>query len=287
MSLGEYLKIYEYDRSKPLNVGLSKFSEKANYIAYRVYYSSAGDIRVPAIFTVPKIDGQEYPCIVFLHGYGGGKEDVLPLADLFSTEGYAFLSIDAPFHGERVEPGKVLYAPNVEELKSNVIQTIFDLRRGVDFLEQRVEIRADRIGYAGGSMGGIMGALFIGVEPRIKAAVIVVGGGNLPLIIRESKHYSTPPIREELERRGLSYDKLSEILAPIDPMNFIHLFAPKPIQFHCGKYDDIVPAETQRLLAEKAGEPKEVYWYESGHGIPPEPMLKRVLKFFRDNLKTS
>ncbi len=287
MSLGEYLKIYEYDKSRPLNVELSKFSEKANYIAYKVYYSSVEDVRVPALFTVPKMNRQKYPCIVFLHGYGGRKEDVLPLADLFSTEGYAFLSIDAPFHGERVEPGRVLYSPNIEELKSNVIQTIFDLRRGVDFLEQRGEIHADRIGYAGGSMGGIIGALFISVEPRIKAAVIVVGGGNLPLMIRESRHYSAPPIREELRRRRLSYDELSEVLAPIDPMNFIHLFAPKPIQFHCGKYDDIVPAETQRLLAEKAGEPKEVYWYESGHGIPLEPMLKRVLKFFRDNLKTS
>lgn len=281
----EWLKIYEYDGFSPLNVGLSKFSEKASYVAYRVYYNSVGNVRVPAIFTTPTVGERKHPCIVFLHGYGGGKEDVLPLADLFSTDGYAFLSIDAPFHGERTETGKVLYSPNVEELKSNVIQTVLDLRRGVDFLEQRVEIRDDRIGYMGGSMGGIIGALFISVEPRIKAAVIVVGGGNLPLMIRESKHYSTPPIREELRRRGLSYDKLGEILALIDPINFIQLFAPKPIQFHCGKYDDIVPAEAQRLLAEKAGEPKEVYWYESGHGIPPEPMLKRVLKIFKDHLK--
>ncbi|MEM2849237.1 MAG: acetylxylan esterase [Candidatus Bathyarchaeia archaeon] len=121
MSLREYLKIYEYDVSRPLNVELSKFSEKANYVAYRVYYNSVGNVRVPAIFTTPRMVDRKHPCIVFLHGYGGGKEDILPLADLFSTEGYAFLSIDAPFHGERTEPGKVLYSPNVEELKSNVI----------------------------------------------------------------------------------------------------------------------------------------------------------------------
>ncbi|MEM3546832.1 MAG: acetylxylan esterase [Candidatus Bathyarchaeia archaeon] len=285
MSLEEYLKIYEYDKSKPLNLEISKLFEKTDYLAYKVYYSSVGDVRVPAILTLPKIDVQIHPCIVFLHGYDGRKEDILPLAEVFSKEGYAFLSIDAPLHGERREPGKVLYSPNIEELKSNVVQTVLDLRRGIDFLEQRPEIQCEKIGYAGGSMGGIIGSLFISVEPRIKAAVIVVGGGNLPLMIKESKHYSTYPIREELKRRGLSYDKLNEILAPVDPLNFIHLFAPKPIQFHCGKYDDIVPAETQRLLTEKAGEPKEVYWYESGHGIPLEPMLKRVLKFFEEHLK--
>lgn len=285
MSLEDYLRIYEYDRSKPLNVEIFKLFEETDYTVYKVYYDSIGDGRVPAIFTLPKIGEYKYPCVIFLHGYDGRKEDVMPFVKIFSNKGYAFLSIDAPFHGERRQPNKVLYSPNIEELKLNVIRTVLDLRRSVDFLEQRVEIWRDRIGYAGGSMGGIIGALFISVEPRIKAAVIVVGGGNLPIMIRESRHYSTPPIREELKRRGLSYDELNDVLAPIDPINFIHLFSPRPIQFHCGKYDDIVPAETQRLLAEKAGEPKEIYWYDSGHEIPLELMLERSSKFFETHLK--
>ena len=283
--MAEYLGLYEYDRSEPLNPVVSKSWESEGYVAYKLYYRSVAGQTVPAVLTVPKGGEPPHPCIVFLHGYGGRKEDGLKLADVFSAHGYAVFSIDAPFHGERSEPGRVLYSPDLEEFKANVVQTVLDLRRGVDFLETRDEVDSRRIGYGGGSMGGIIGALFVSVEPRIKAAVIVVGGGNLPLMIRESRHYSTPPIRARLEKLGITYEELGEILAPIDPLNFIHLFSPRPIQFHCGLYDDIVPAETQRQLAEKAGEPKEVYWYEAGHGIPPEPMLKRVLTFFDKHLK--
>ena len=283
--MAEYLGLYEYDRSEPLNPVVSKSWESEGYVAYKLYYRSVGGQTVPVVLTIPERGEPPYPCIVFLHGYGGRKEDGLQLANVFSAHGYAVFSIDAPFHGERSEPGKVLYSPDPEELKANVVQTVLDLRRGVDFLETRDDVDSRRIGYGGGSMGGIIGALFVSVEPRIRAAVIVVGGGNLPLMIKESRHYSTPPIRARLERLGITYEELGKVLAPIDPLNFIHLFSPRPIQFHCGLYDDIVPAETQRQLAEKAGEPKEVYWYEAGHGIPLEPMLERVLAFFDKYLK--
>jgi len=57
-----------------------------------------------------------------------------------------------------------------------------------DYLETKPEIDKERIGYAGGSMGGILGVIFIGVEPRIKAAALIVAGGttNADKIIRKS-----------------------------------------------------------------------------------------------------
>jgi cephalosporin-C deacetylase-like acetyl esterase len=285
MSIEEYVRLYEYDRSVPLNPGISKFIEKGSYIAYKIYYDSVGGQRVPTIFTVCKYVSPPYPCILFLHGYGGRKEDVIPIADVLSARGYSLLSIDALYHGERSMPGKVLYSPDIDELKANVIQTIIDLRRAIDFLETRIEIDSGRIGYIGGSMGGIFGALLVGVESRVKAAVIIVGGGNIPLMIKTSRHYSVPPIRSRIETLGITYEQLEHILAPIDPINFIHLASPRPLQFHCGRYDDIVPAETQRQLAEKASEPKEVYWYDAGHGLPLEPMASRIIGFLDKYLK--
>jgi len=287
MDLERYLMLYEYDKSMPLNPEVSKVSETNNYTLFKVYYDSVNSQRVPAVFTVPKVNNLPYPCIVFLHGYGGKKEDMLPVADVFSKRGYSTFSIDAPLHGERRVPGKVLFSPELEEFKANIIQTIVDLRRAIDFLETRPEVSKNNIGYAGGSMGGILGALFVSIEPRIKAAAIVVGGGNLSLLIKESRHPSILPIRAKLKKCGINYEQLSKILAPVDPISFIHLVAPRPIQFHCGKYDDIVPAETQRQLAERAGEPKEVYWYEAGHGLPLNLVLERILAFFDKHLKTS
>jgi len=195
------------------------------------------------------------------------------------------IAIDAAYHGERKVPGKELYSPNINDTLRGTIQTVIDLRRAVDYLETRPEIDVNKIGYVGGSMGGILGAIFIGVEPRIKAAVLIVAGGNMSLMIRESQHYTMSAVREHLQKEGISYEELQRILDPIDPINFIKYFSPRPVAFHLGKYDTIVPAEAGRQLYEAAGEPKWVYWYDAGHNLPLDIVLTRTLDFLNQNLR--
>lgn len=281
----ELLSYYEYDRVLPLEAEVSKVGEDELIVVYKVLYTSVNNVRVPALLMLPKTGQPPYPCIVFLHGYGGRKEDALPLARVAAPKGFAVFSIDAVYHGERRAPGKQLYSPDLEESRRGFIQTVLDLRRGVDFLETVKEVDATRIGYAGGSMGGILGAIFIGVEPRVKAAVIVVGGGNMTLMIRESQHPAVPAIRERIEREKLDWKELERLFEPVEPLNFIWRFSPKPIQFHCGRFDTIVPAEAQKQLAEQAGEPKEVYWYDSGHDVPLQLVVPRALDFLERHLK--
>ncbi|RLE99337.1 MAG: hypothetical protein DRJ57_02460 [Thermoprotei archaeon] len=281
----ELVKYYEYDSSEPLNPEIAKVREEDSFTIYKVYYDSVNNVRVPALLIVPKIGKPPYPCIVFLHGYGGSKEDAILLARVAAPRGYAIFSIDAAYHGERSVPGKELYSKDLEDSRRGIIQTVIDLRRGVDLLETLDFIDGDRIGYAGGSMGGIIGAIFVGVEPRIKAAVIVVGGGNMTLMLQKSMHPAIPPIREYIAKIKMSWSEVEELLRPVEPLNFIRRFSPRPIQFHCGRYDRIVPAEAQRQLVEKAGEPKEVYWYDTGHNVPLEEVVPRSLEFFDKYLK--
>lgn len=134
-------------------------------------------------------------------------------------------------------------------------------------------------------MGGILGAIFIGVEPRIKAAALLAAGGNMSLMIKKSLHPAIPAIRRYLEEQGISYGELQEALNPIDPIKFIGRFSPRPIVFHLGKYDRIVPAEAGEQLYEAAGEPKQVYWYDSGHDLPLELVVSRILDFMDRELK--
>jgi cephalosporin-C deacetylase-like acetyl esterase len=87
----ELLKYYEYDRSLPLNATMEKIGEEETFVVYKVYYDSANRVRVPALLVVPKVGKPPYPCIVFLHGYGGRKEDAIPLARVAAPRGYACL----------------------------------------------------------------------------------------------------------------------------------------------------------------------------------------------------
>lgn len=280
---GDLLRFYEYDRSLPLNVEESLLKDGEKCRIFKVYFDSVNGERVPAVISIPKGEGR-FPCIVFLHGYGGSKEDAIPAAELMAGEGYAIISIDAEFHGERRENGKALYSTNLNESRRGIIQTIIDLRRAVDYLETRDDIDMDRIGYVGGSMGGIFGGIFIGVEPRIKAAALIVAGGNMSLMVRKSQHPAIPPIREYLEREGITYEELQRFMDPIDPLNFIRNFSPRPVVFHLGRFDDIVPAEAGEQLYRAAGEPKRVYWYNAGHSLPLDLVLARILDFMDQEL---
>lgn len=274
----DFSGFYAYDRSLALNVTEELVKDEGAYKLYKVYFDSVNGERVPGLLSTPK--GKEnVPCAVFLHGYGGSKEDIIEAAGPVAAEGYALMAIDAEYHGERREEGKALYSPDMNQSRNGMIQTIIDLRRAVDYLETRPEIDTEKIGYVGGSMGGILGAIFIGVEPRVKVAALLVAGGNMSLMIRESQHHTMPSIREHLETQGISYEELQEFLDPVDPINLIANFSPRPVVFHLGRYDRIVPTEAGEQLYRMAGEPKSVYWYDSGHDLPLELVLSRVLDF--------
>jgi dipeptidyl aminopeptidase/acylaminoacyl peptidase len=51
-----------------------------------------------------------------------------------------------------------------------------DLGRTVDYLEERSDIDAEKLGYYGFSSGGCYGPIFTAVDDRFKASVLLAGG---------------------------------------------------------------------------------------------------------------
>ena len=98
--------------------------------------------------------------------------------------GYAVLRLDISNHGDRIKydydfdlTGGYRYWT-----RDIITQTVYDLRRAVDFINTREELDQDRIGFFGISLGGIIGTIFCSVEERIEVPVIVLAGGNLNLM---------------------------------------------------------------------------------------------------------
>jgi len=280
----DFAKFYTYDRGMPLEAEEALIEEGSGYRIFKVYFRSVNNERVPALISIPSAGKPPYPCLIMLHGYGGRKEDMKDFAKFAAENGYAIAAIDAQYHGERKQPGKALYSTNLTESRDGVVQTVIDARRTVDYLESRGDVDSTKIGLVGGSMGGILGAIFAGVEPRVKAAVLIVGGGNMSLMIMKSEHPAIPPIRAYLEEKGITYQEIQGFLDPIDPINFIDKIAPRPLLMHNGKHDTIVPAEAGRQLYERAKQPKTVYWYDAGHNVPTELVALRTLRWLNENL---
>jgi dienelactone hydrolase len=51
-----------------------------------------------------------------------------------------------------------------------------DMGRTIDYLETRKDVDAGKLAYYGLSMGAAMGPRMVGVEPRLKAAILLSGG---------------------------------------------------------------------------------------------------------------
>jgi uncharacterized protein len=269
---------YNYDASIPLNPILKELPDKTPSQTelrkrWHLTYSSTNGERVTAIFTLPQKASGPYPAVIMLAGSGGHKDvDYVRIAsDMMSTLGYATLSIDAQYHGERSKPGKSgdIHLVGDPVMRDGWTQTVIDLRRAVDFLLSRRNIDATKIGYLGFSQGGMIGGTFIGVEPRIAAACLAIPGGGF---------------YEEGKKRGLvTPENDAQFLANAkmtDPIYFLGQFSPRPLLVLSATKDELIPKSMTDALYNAAKEPKQIKWFNSGHVLPPSALLVDVKGFF-------
>ena len=178
-------RYYEYDHSLPLNDSVRSLDAEG-YHLYAVSFNSIHDKRVTGLLSVPQGADKPIPVILLLHGLGDRKTvDYIEAGHKYFVEaGYAVFRIDIDNHGDRK---KYDYKFNLTDgyrywTRDLIAQTVFDLRRSIDFLATRPEVDIERIGYYGISLGGVIGTIFCGVDARVKVPVIALAGGNLSLM---------------------------------------------------------------------------------------------------------
>ncbi len=279
------LALYDYDAKLPLEAVISAApivknepqKLKALRSRHLVKFTSTHDQRVPAILALPRSAPKPCGAVILLAGSGGHKEtDYVRLAsDMLSTMGLATLSIDAQYHGDRARKGRSGDIHLIHEVTNRDawIQTVCDLRRAVDYLCTRKDIDAARIGFLGFSQGAMLGGTFIGVEPRIKAACLAVGGAGFVEWAREAG--LVPAGSETRLRVGAMMT---------DPMYFVGRFAPKPLLLLAARKDELISRSATERLAGAAGEGKTLIWYNSGHVLAPNAILVDARGFFAKHL---
>ncbi len=279
-----YEQLYAYDRDYPLNAEVKEQQRGNGYVIYRVEYNSVHDKRVPAWWCVPTTGTAPYPCVIIMHGYGGDKNGLQMLAPAFAMRGIATFAIDAEYHGDRKQPGSDILSPYIYRNRDAFIQTVIDLRRGIDFLQSRQEIDGKRIGYIGLSMGGILGGILAGVDERVQAPILIVAGGDWGYLFANSQHPNAVQLREKNPELFKNPQKINELVGPMDPVNWVARISPRPLLMINGKDDQIVPKEcTERLFA-AAREPKEILWLEGGHMPQPDAVLRKVDEWLSKHL---
>ena len=175
------------------------------------------------------------------------------------------IAIDAPFSRRGGSPVQFSAQDRAEQ-----IQLIKDLQRAVDVLRARPNVDGERLAYLGISYGGAMGALFVGIERRIKAAALVVGDGGLV------SHFTGPEDFNYMASLSCATRVAwFRSMAPIEPIRFIPHAPPTALLLQSGRLDTLVPATDAEVLHAAAPEPRTIRWYNAGHGLNQQAAFDR------------
>jgi dienelactone hydrolase len=143
-----------------------------------------------------------------------------------------------------------------EDDLQNSIEEVVNLRRAMDLLLSQPNVDAKRFACVGHDFGGMYGVLAGSLDQRPKHYVLMAATPRFP------DWYLYAP-RLEGERRQAFIRQMAEI----DPIAHIPNLAPANVLFQFGTDDFHVPKERAEEFIAAAQPPKEVKWYEAGHGL--------------------
>jgi len=244
-----------------------------NYRRQELSFEARPGEAVPTLITLPSDAEGPHPAIVFVHGSGQSKGFIEEISTPFNEAGFAMVSYDQHMRGTRRVDGNLRQALAWRE---RAWKTVADTRRLIDYLETRPDIDADRIYLVGASWGAITGSTVVAQDKRIKAAVLVVGGGDINTML------AAPLIKDNIPGPVLALARpvVRYLMSAADPVNYAHLATPTPVLMQCGEDDQLVSPEAGEALFAALSEPKELRWYPIDHpGLRREdgPEILRML----------
>jgi dienelactone hydrolase len=257
------LHLFEYDRAAPLELQSSRIGEDGGVDIHQISYASPRGGRVNGRLFVPR-GGGPFAGVVLAHGAPGSSETFTGRGVYIARHGAVVIAIDAPFNRRTGGPVTLTPRDSAEQ-----VQLTVDLQRAVDVLLARPDVDPARLAYVGRSYGGATGALFAGVERRLKTYVLASADGGVTARFRVPGAPPPPPGQEEQARAWLA------AMEPIEGIRFIHR-ANGSILFQNGRQDPVVTVDRAEALHAAAAGQKEVRWYDAPHALNPAAYVDQL-----------
>lgn len=240
-------------KSVPLNIQTLWKREHPLGTIEKIVFTSEPYADVPAFLCLPKNGNPPYTTFICVQGHNTGmhnsirvdRDDNTQTIDvpgdrdfglLCLERGLAALCIEQRSFGERRELDQKKPARHgcqdatMQSLmlgRTLIGERVYDVDRGLDFLNTRVDIAIDRIGIMGNSGGGTISLFAAALLPRIRYAMPSCYFCTFKDSIMSIGHCVCNYI-PRLHR----YAEMPDVLG---------LFAPKPVVLVAGKEDDIFP----------------------------------------------
>ncbi len=129
-------------------------------------------------------------------------------------------------------------------------------------------------------MGTVISALY----RKFKGIALVVGGGNIEILFRESMLEAIVDIRYDLKKRGVPIRDVAMAWKDLDPLHAAKVITDTPILLFNATQDTIVPGECTLELYRAIRAPKEILWFHAEHDLfylPRYRIPQKVLERFK------
>jgi len=270
----------EEQEAEPVEGTVKAFGQllPARYNRQRFSFESEPGERVPALIATPLNPPEApLPVIILVHGSHQEKEFLEEICTPFNEAGFAMVCFDQYMRGDRKPPEGVFGAAIA--FRDRCRKTVHEIQRMIDYLETRPDIDSTRVYLVGASYGAITGTVAVARDKRIRAAVLVVGGGNYRLLSK------APEVREAIPWwvQPLTAPLMILLAGPADPVLHAAETAGTPVLMLNGSKDRVVVPEAGKALYNALGEPKEIRWYPVNHP-DREENGKEVIRMLDDGL---
>ncbi len=251
--------------------------DRGSYEARKLAFNVSADSRILGYLLVPRGEGP-FPAVLAMHDHGAhfsiGKEKVIRpfgvseermqdaqnwvgecyggrwFGDELAQRGYVVFATDALFWGDRGRAEGVAYTEQ-QTLAANLLQLgmswagdiVWDDLRGAEFLRSLPEVRPERVGCAGLSMGAHRTWSLMALTDMVQAGAAICWMGDTRTLLAEGNNQTRGQSAFSMLHPGLRVQ--------LDFPDVASLACPKPMLFFNGEQDGLFPVEGVEACYEK------------------------------------
>jgi predicted esterase len=263
--------IHDYQKLDAKDLRLIRKRIEENVESQLLVMQTPFGYRRMAELFLPQSEGT-LAAILYIHWYEPSSPDsnrsqFVDEAQEMARSGAACLLIETLWS----DPDFFLKRTQAEDIQ-NSIEEVANIRRAIDLLLSQPGVGDGRFALVGHDFGGMYGVLAGSLDRRPTHYVVMAATPRFP------DWYLYSPKLE-----GEPREKFINQFLPLDPITHISNLSPRPVLFQFGLDDPHVPKDRAQEFHQAAKQPREVKWYESGHGLNPEAASDRK-KWLKDQL---
>lgn len=223
-------------------------------------------------YPLPKGEREKLPTVLISPILAGNDLYIREFARHFAARGLNAVIVYRPkevFSSDRP----------LSDIEAHFQESVIQLRQVIDWLEEQDSVDTERIGSFSISLGAVLTAILAAVEPRVKATVLGLPGGQIAKTIMASQDKAIRKRRGNyLKENNLTPEEaLRELQEAIvsEPMEFAPAVDPKRVLMISGLFDRVLGFKRSMDLWRALGRPRWIL-LPTGHytAVFATPWLK-------------